>query len=56
MGGECGGGVSTRESMKEEHTVTHHTHFQGRKGEESTGETQNRDCEQGEPLGVGPEG
>ena len=48
MGGEYGGGVSTRESMKgntllQYTTVTHHTHLQGPKGEESIGETQNRD-------------
>ena len=48
MGGECGGGVSTRESMKGNTllqctTVTHHTHLQGPKGVESTGETKNRE-------------
>ena len=37
--------MSTRESMKgntllQYTTVTHHTHLQGPKGEESTGETQ----------------
>ena len=56
---EYGGGVSTRESMKGSTllqctTVTHHTHLQGPKGEESTGETQHRDCEQGESMGAGP--
>ena len=50
--------MSTRESMKGNTllqctTVTHHTHLQGPKGEESTGETQNRNSEHGEPLGAG---
>ena len=31
----------------------HTTHLLEPKGEESTGETQNRNCEQGEPLGAG---
>ena len=42
---ECGGGVSKSESTKgntlfQYTTVTHHTHLQGPKGEESTEETQ----------------
>ena len=51
--------MSKRESMKGNTllqctTVTHHTHLQGPKGEESTGEIQHRDCEQGESMGTSP--
>ena len=49
------GGVSTRESIMKGNTLlTHHTHLQRPKGEESTQETQNSNCKQGEPLGAGP--